>query len=213
MPAETFAATGPGSLFVRRIAGALLPITADRRTWSREGRLGVTSLWTSFRRVPRPSEYLVDLNERKSEFVGFNLLVGDETGAWWLSNRSEDDAGPVEVEPGVHGLSNHLLDSPWKKVTRGKQQLQALLGEAGDPPEDKLLRILADPGMATEDELPNTGITRELERALSAAFISLPDYGTRASTVLLIDRQGGGIITERRFDDEGAVTATERLTF
>ena len=127
-------------------------------------------------------------------FNGFNLLLFDGTSLVWTSNRA---SGARTLPPGVYGLSNALLDTPWPKVANGKADLRDAL--AG-PPEDLESRIFAslarrDP--APEGELPSTGIDAERERALSSAFIATPEYGTRSSTVVLIARDGRVTFVER----------------
>jgi uncharacterized protein with NRDE domain len=142
-----------------------------------------------------PEAYLRRLLPRAEEFNGFNLLVGDLDEVWWLSNRA---TGPVRVEAGVHGLSNHLLDTPWPKVERGTRELTRILA-GPDPSPDTLLDLLLDRTLAADHQLPETGMDRDRERALSPAFILTPDYGTRASTALLLDRDGELRFQERSF--------------
>ena len=142
-----------------------------------------------------PEQYLRALERRAGDYNGFNLLVGDSGGVWWLSNHA---VGPIRVEPGIHGLSNHLLDTPWPKVERGTQQLRTALAEA-EPDTDGFLGLLLDRTLAADHNLPDTGVGRDLERALSAAFILTPDYGTRSSTALLMDVDGGVVLRERTF--------------
>lgn len=148
------------------------------------------------RGVESPEEYLRRLQARAAEYNGFNLLVAEGDSLWYISNRGGDIR---ELGPGVYGLSNHLLDTPWPKVVRGKQALSALLEDGAAPEPELLLEILAESDPAPDTALPDTGVGPELERALSSLFIRTPVYGTRASTVLLVD--GGGVATfvERSF--------------
>lgn len=143
-----------------------------------------------------PEEYIRGLQERAVEYNGFNLLVAAGDSLWYFSNRG---GAPEELEPGVYGLSNHLLDTPWPKVVRGKRALAALLQEGYLLPPDPLFEILAGSDPAPDAELPDTGVGRDLERALSSLFIVTPVYGTRASTVLLISRAGMATFVERSF--------------
>jgi uncharacterized protein with NRDE domain len=144
-----------------------------------------------------PAEYLDRLRSRAARYNGFNLLVGDVDSVFWLSNRAADQRrGAQRVAPGVHGLSNHLLDTPWPKVVRGTSALRGLLGEADLAP-GALLDLLLDRTVAADHQLPDTGVGVELERALSTLFIATPGYGTRASTALLIDRDGRALFVER----------------
>jgi len=133
---------------------------------------------------------------------GFNLLAGEGIAAAWGSNR----AGSIRtLARGVHGVSNALLDTPWPKVLRTKAQLAQWCERARDD-VDALFDVLRDDVPAPQEELPRTGITPEWERLLSAPFIRAPHYGTRCSTVLLIDRMGSARLVERTFDSAGAVT-------
>ncbi|HEX8362001.1 MAG TPA: NRDE family protein [Longimicrobium sp.] len=138
--------------------------------------------------------YAARIATRGAEWNGFNLLVGGPDGVWWLSNRAP---GPLRVEPGVHGLSNALLDTPWHKVERGREDLARILAGPEDEMEESLFRTLALRDPAPDARLPDTGVGVEWERALSSLFIALPDYGTRASTVLLVGRDGTVSFAER----------------
>jgi len=141
--------------------------------------------------------YAAGVASAGAEYHGFNLLVGDAESVHYVSNRG---ARPQPLEPGIYGLSNHLLDTPWPKVESGKRELEALLeGNPGDPAEP-LLALLADRRTAADEALPETGVSRDWEKLLSAAFICAPGYGTRASSVLLIDHNGEARLRERSFD-------------
>lgn len=142
-----------------------------------------------------PERYAEGIERSMHELSGFNLLVGDAAGAWWISNRAPGPAAPLE--PGVHGISNALLDTPWPKVVRGKREMERLLSPGMVPDRACLLRLLLDRTEAADHELPATGVSHDLERALSSAFIATPGYGTRSSTVLLISRTGRIELVER----------------
>jgi uncharacterized protein with NRDE domain len=133
-------------------------------------------------------------------YNGFNLIAGDGEALYYFSNRE----GRVRsLGPGVYGLSNHLLDSPWPKVTTGKSGLSALLAGGGDPLPG-LFELLSDSGVAADHLLPSTGVSREWERLLSAAFIRSEAYGTRSSTVVLFGRDRRVLFVERSFGPDGA---------
>jgi uncharacterized protein with NRDE domain len=149
--------------------------------------------------------YAAEVADRIGEFDGFNLLVADGDALLYLGSRAPE---PRELSPGVYGLSNHLLDTPWPKVRRGTQELRELVERGEALPTGTLFDILARTDPAPEAELPNTGVGREWERALSAAFIVSPTYGTRASTVLLVERGGVATFVERSFGP-GPVEAGE----
>jgi uncharacterized protein with NRDE domain len=113
---------------------------------------------------------------------------------------------------GVSGLSNHFLDSPWPKVERAKERLREAVREPAIDPE-VLFELLRDKTRAADHELPDTGIGLERERLLSSPFIVGENYGTRSSTVLLMDRQGGVTFIERTFDPQGEPTGDVRHAF
>ncbi|MGD8955387.1 MAG: NRDE family protein, partial [Desulfobacterales bacterium] len=102
-------------------------------------------------------------------------------------------------QPGYYGLSNHLIDTEWPKVSQGKNRLQDLLNRSGGWGAEDLFALLADRAVAPDRELPNTGVGLEWERALSPLFITSPNYGTRSSTVLLIETSGEVTLLERSF--------------
>lgn len=125
-------------------------------------------------------------------FNGFNLLLGDGARLVAFSNVSMERH---ELAPGVYGLSNALLDTPWPKVGAGKTALEGAL--AALPDETALWRLLADDSVHPDTLLPATGVPLEWERLLSAAFIKSPDYGTRASTVLKVGAGGTASFDEQ----------------
>lgn len=144
-----------------------------------------------------PDAYAAAVRETMHEYNGFNLLFGDAASAWWVSNRAPELAGPIAA--GVHGVSNALLNTPWPKVVRGKREMGTLLSPTTPPEPERLLDALLDRTRAAEHELPNTGVDPELERALSASFITTPEYGTRSSTAILIHATGRVELVERTY--------------
>jgi uncharacterized protein with NRDE domain len=113
-------------------------------------------------------------------YRGFNLLVSDGNEFFSYSSRS---GARVRLDPGLYGLSNHLLDTPWPKVKIARDRLRESLDPA--PAVEPLFTLLADTSMSTDAELPSTGVAPERERMLSAARIVSDTYGTRCSTVIL----------------------------
>jgi len=155
-----------------------------------------------------PRTYLESIKDGASRYNGFNLLLGDADGVFCFSSR---ESAAQELPPGIHGLSNHLLNTPWPKVVRGKRRLQQTL--ARGPDTDALLQLLADRDPAPEGELPNTGVGAERESLLSPALIVSPEYGTRASTVLLFGTDAGVRFTERTILPGGIPGPTVSLSF
>ena len=154
----------------------------------------------------RPSAYFAGVARRADEYNGFSMVAADRTSLAFFSNRE----GIVrEVEPGVHGLSNHLLDTPWPKVEKGKDRLGALLAREFDP--EACLQLLGDTEPA--HHLPDTGVGAEWERRLSSIRIVGGIYGTRCSTVVSIGTDGKTEFWERSYDREGAVVGTVDFSF
>lgn len=153
--------------------------------------------------------YLARLAPHASEYNGFNLIVGDGAGLWYFGSR-EGEARPIE--PGVHGLSNHLLDEPWPKVVRARQAMEAALKDPDPAP--RLFAALADGRGAPDEALPDTGVGIAWERRLASPLITGADYGTRSSTVLLVDVEGAVRFEERTVAQDGQVSGTvaERFT-
>ncbi|HEX6434163.1 MAG TPA: NRDE family protein [Gemmatimonadales bacterium] len=150
-------------------------------------------------------EFIESVERDAGLYNGFNLIAGDAGGLFYYSNRE----GRIRrLEPGVYGLSNHLLDTPWPKVSVTKSAFGALLRERGADLTTELFALLADRQRAPEGQLPVTGISQEWERLLSSAFIASDRYGTRSSTVVLIGRDGSIRFVERTFGP-GGVPGTE----
>lgn len=145
--------------------------------------------------------YLQTVAARKTQYAGFGVLAGDLNALWFLSNHGN---GVQPIAPGVHGLSNHLLDTPWPKVTSGKHELSTLLSCAASSLPEKLFAMLADRSVAPDTALPNTGVGIQREKALGPKFIAVDDrYGTRASTVIIVRHDGGVTYAERSFGERG----------
>jgi len=145
--------------------------------------------------------YLQDVAARKAEYAGFGVIAGDLNALWFFSNHGN---GVEAIAPGVHGLSNHLLDTPWPKVTEGRKELTALLAGNAHVVVDPLFSMLADRTIALPDALPDTGVGIRREKELGPKFIAVDDrYGTRASTVVLVHRNGEVTYAERSFGARG----------
>lgn len=148
---------------------------------------------------PRP--YLEQVHAAGGEYGGFSLIVGNLAQLFYCANRGD---GFEEITPGTHGLSNHLLDTPWPKVRKGRERVDALLGQTQANLVQGLFELLADRTVAPDAELPDTGVGLQRERELSPCFIAGERYGTRASTVLLISRSHDVLFAERSFGSQGA---------
>ena len=155
-----------------------------------------------------PAEYLESLQASAHAYNGFSLLVGDRDQLWCYSNRGLD---PQPLAPGIHGLSNHLLNTPWPKVRRGVRALETLM--RGEACPGAFLDLLDDTTIAADDELPDTGVGPQRERWLSAMRLVGGSYGTRCSTVLRMLGTGEAELHERTWDMDGQLTGTARHRF
>lgn len=131
-------------------------------------------------------------------YAGFNLLAFDGRA---LAVHASTTGEIRSLAPGVYGLSNHLLDTPWPKVRRARERFAAALTEL--PDDHKLLALLTDDQPAPDEHLPQTGVSIEWERRLSPAFIRAPGYGTRCSSVLTMNNDGAVCFREWTWDERG----------
>jgi uncharacterized protein with NRDE domain len=198
-------------------------------TWlalTRGGRLGVVTNYRELARKRRsapsrgglipgflrattlPSEYLDAIELDATGFAGFNLLLADEHSLWYASNRADRFAR--ELPPGLYGLSNHALDTPWPKLLKVKSRFAELV-DAAQFDMAAAFAMLSDPAPATDADLVSTGLSLDWERALSAPFVSHENYGTRSSTVVSVLNDGSARIQERRFDAAGNLTGETML--
>lgn len=149
-----------------------------------------------------PESYLLSLEENQHRYSGFNLLVGQfnpgNNELWYFSNRKE---GRYELDSGTYGLSNHLLDSQWPKVADGKRFLSDANLSNNNNNHLLLRQFLENSSLADDEQLPATGVSYEKEKALSAAFITMPGYGTRTSTVLTLSNESI-VFSEKNYLDE-----------
>lgn len=200
-------------------------------TWlgvSRDGRLGVV---TNFRgegstRPGAPSRGLLipeflrgieqadtfgeHLATRAGNYSGFNMLAFDGSALVYVASQPQ----PVsrQLAPGLYGLSNHLLDTPWPKVVRTRERIRTMLDDGRISPAS-LFAALKDRQPAADADLPSTGLDRALERLVSAPFIVSGDYGTRCTTVVLIDRKGVIRVEERTYSRDGETTGRTAMAF
>lgn len=165
-----------------------------------------------------PHAFVAEKSKYFNQYNGFNLLMADFSdpvngGLHWVSNRLilGEQIRPCKVfrpqaiSPGVYGLSNAMLDTPWPKVNRSIAAFaQALAMDTGQfKQKGNYLKLLNDSTMADDHELPNTGLSQDWERTLSAPFIQTPSYGTRSSYLLRVHVDGTYHFLERRFNSKG----------
>lgn len=156
-----------------------------------------------------PEAYLRQVDGRAHEYPGFNLLAGDMDALYYYSNRE----GSIRaLAPGIYGLSNHLLNTDWPKVERGKQALSRIVAEGGTDEglADRLLVLLRSAERAPDRLLPATGVPLEVERMLSPIFIESEGYGTRCSTIVLMSGRETYFV-ERTYGPHGFRDRMERI--
>ena len=136
------------------------------------------------------------LAESRHDYEGFNVLVSDARSLAWYSNQTEE---PTVLQPDVYGLSNHLLDTPWPKVTRIKADYLNAQSLTEGELIDALFGSLDNSESAPDKDLPDTGVGLEFERVLAPIFIAGEHYGTRCSTIVLVSYAGQLTFIERRF--------------
>lgn len=159
--------------------------------------------------VQSPLSYAESLIDSAAEYNGYNLLIGDRDNLVYFGNRTAD-LKPIVLQPGLYGLSNALLDTPWPKVELGKKAVADL---SSDWSREAAFELLANKQLADDQDLPSTGIPKAFEKMLSALFIRSPMYGTRASTVISLDQSNFLQFTERSFGALGQQIANKHYEF
>lgn len=155
-----------------------------------------------------PLDYLNRVAATAKTYNGFNLMAGTADELFYLSNYAP---GVQAVPPGIHGLSNALLDTPWPKVVKGKKYFEELLSSSFST--NQLFEFLYDDRRAADAELPHTGIGLERERALSSMFIKTDNYGSRCSTVILVDRKNRITFSERVYNTTDFTFSSKTFEF
>lgn len=155
-----------------------------------------------------PQAFLASLATRAREYNGFNLILGDGESLHYYGSR---EGTARAIEPGIHGLSNHLLDEPWPKVIRARSAMSDALRR--EDPAPALFEMLSDTEGAPDEALPDTGVGLELERWLAAPLITGESYGTRASTVLQVSNDGAAHLEERTRAADGTVAGVATYRF
>ena len=178
---------------------------SDHRTDAPSRGMLVSEFLTGIESSP---DYLGRIAGEGHRYNGFSLLAMDGDTLAFASNRSR---GVIRLEPGVYGLSNHLLDTPWPKVTAGKAELERLVAEPDIRVSD-LLALLASRGHGGDEALcADTGSDLGPTRWRSSRFILGGAYGTRTSTAVLLEAGGAGVFVERSFDSSGMALGDARF--
>ena len=151
-----------------------------------------------------PATYLQALQSSQEQYAGFNLLVGNQSTLYYYSNRSEKP--PQQLEAGIYGLSNHLLNTQWPKVKTGINTFKQVISkefEQYSHKEQALLEVLQNDLEVEEALLPKTGVGTTIEKILSPLFIRSAAYGTRASTVIQMKHNGETNFLEQNYNSGG----------
>ena len=160
--------------------------------------------------LAQPSQLSTDwLQENSHHYNPFNLLYGDHHVLNCYDSRAKTS---ITLTPGYHAISNGALDDIWPKMAKGNRQLEQHINLNSSPDPDVLLSILQDNQQAQDKELPHTGIGLEWERQLSSIFIKHPEYGTRSSSVILINHQQAHFI-EVRYNAKGRTLGRQDFHF
>lgn len=141
------------------------------------------------------TDYIREIRDKATAYNGFNLLLGGESGVYHFSNQNYTIQ---EISPGIHGVSNALLDTPWPKLEQAKSGLNNAINKTSFRAEE-LFQLLLNDKKADDQNLPKTGIPYKWEKAVSSIFIATDNYGTRCSTILLIDHKNNIEFVERSY--------------
>lgn len=186
--------------------GRFAAVTNVREPGQPPGQYSRGALTADFlRSTVRAADYAAGIDGQA--YAGFNLLLGDGQALWYLSNR---DGPPRALPPGIYGLSNRSLDTPWPKLVQARTAFAEALRSL--PDEAACFALLADRSTVDDADLPSTGVPLAWERLLSAIFVCSERYGTRASTLVLQETTGHSTLIERSFDASGKETQSSRIS-
>lgn len=143
----------------------------------------------------KPREYLAELQRNGDKFNGFNLIAGTFDNLFYMSNKKE---GIFKIQPGNHALSNAFLNTPWPKTQDSAQTFKKVLSQ-GKPDEKQLFNLLMKDQRYPIEKLPYTGLPKDVEKAVSSIFIETDNYGTRSSTIVMVDQSGKVHFAERTY--------------
>ncbi len=178
-------------------SGRFAAVTNVREPGMAKGAVSRGSLTRNFLTADMPALAYAEGIE-PDRYAGFNLLLTDGEALVYCSNR---DGQPRSLQPGIYGLSNHLLDSPWPKLLAARQAFAEALPSL--PDASAFFELLANQQIVPDENLPQTGVPIEWERLLSAVFVKSESYGTRASTLAWQGCDGCITVHERSFGPFG----------
>lgn len=197
-------------LGINVVSGHLAAITNTRLSMPTETPRSRGELVLDYLKgTAEPSHYLLDVERRANLYQGFNLLAGSAQGLCFLTNQK---AGLHELPAGVYGIANRLLDGDCPKIQRGKALLHAVLEQG--PTSDSLLSMLADPQVPDDATLSAlSGDNLDMQRQLAPCFIKGDEYGTRASTVILMRKNGWVEFVEQTWAAAGIMGNKKNFSF
>jgi uncharacterized protein with NRDE domain len=197
-------------------------------TWLAVSRSGRFATVTNYREQPRPQRGLRSRGEIATKFVsgsedamtcvaslagdsyaGVSVIAADGDSVCYTSNRGDE---PRSLEPGVYGLSNASLDTPWSKLLRTREALTKLI-DTDNVNATELFRLLADRSPAPNSEVDSASLPFKLARTLTAPFIVAESYGTRCSTTVLVTSDQKLQFSERRFAPDGSASGDSAFNF
>jgi uncharacterized protein with NRDE domain len=157
-----------------------------------------------------PEQFAEILTNSAEQYNGYSLVLGDEsTNLFFFSNQTKK---LEKIQPGIHGLSNHLLDTPWFNVTRGKEHLKNAINK-NENFVNNIFEVLSDKTPAPDDNLPDTGLPKEIEKSISSIFVENKNYGTRSSTIILIDNEDNVTFIEKSLEAKKKKWITKSFSF
>jgi uncharacterized protein with NRDE domain len=159
--------------------------------------------------------FVHDLIPHSADYSPFNMIVGTIDELYFFSSEAHS---PTQIPFGYHGLSNGPLNAQWPKVTRGMAAFKTAVDEHAQSKDTHnlvapLFSLLTDDTIASDSELPHTGVSPDYERALSPVFVRIDGYGTRASTVIIVTRNGEATFIERTYDCQQTSVREVAYTF
>jgi uncharacterized protein with NRDE domain len=153
-----------------------------------------------------PQKYIDRISCAGDLYNGFNLIVGDVHGLWWHSNVSADS---LELKPGIHGICNHLLDTPWPKLEKAKSGFLGVIKENSEIDPESIFQLLTDMEVPPDNRLPDTGVGLDREKMLASIFVKSDIYGTRSSSIILYHKSGLLTFMEKTFLTPSPTPTTE----
>ena len=152
-------------------------------------------------------QYLEHLKSVANEYNGFNLIAGNREKLFYFSNQTMQIE---ELKPGIYALSNALLNTPWPKSEWAKQRFKQIL-DSGDRKPNHFFSMLKNSDTYPLEKLPETGLSDEMEKAVSAVFIKTDGYGSRCSTVMQLYSDSTFYFEERTYKSGSKIMDSQKV--